>query len=248
MTTTTPSHPTSEGVSVSRSAPTEEGNTWTATDRRIGIWAAWTLFALTLMYVAVMVLGFIAAGGLAAPLVDPAFAIMELLILVQAPLIVVLFGAFHRYAAPRSRGLSLAAFALAVVMAAITLSVHFVLLTVGRQVPSALLPGFERLFSFNWPSVPYALDILAWDYCFGLALLLAAPVFTGGPAERAVRAGLILAGVLCLVGLLGVVTANMQIRNVGIVGYGGVFPVVILLIARVFARTRGGSGTTTAPK
>jgi len=55
---------------------------------------------------------------------------------------------------------------------------------------------------------------------------------------------LILAGVLCLVGLLGVVTANMQIRDVGIVGYGGVFPVVILLIARVFARTRGGSGTT----
>ena len=108
----------------------------------------------------------------------------------QAPLIVLLFGAFHRYAAPHSRSLSLAAFALVVVMAGITLSVHFVLLTVGRQVPSALLPGFERLFSFNWPSVAYALDILAWDYCFGLASLLAAPVFTGRPcgAERFARA------------------------------------------------------------
>jgi hypothetical protein len=177
MTTTTPSHPTSEGVVVSRVAPTEEGNTWTPTDRLIGMWVAWTVFALALIYVAVMALGFIAAGGLDAPLGDPAFAIVELLILVQAPLIVLLFVAFHRYAAPRSRSLRLAAFALVVVMAGMTLSVHFVLLTVGRQVPSALLPGFDRLFSFNWPSVACALDILAWDYCFGLALLLAAPVF-----------------------------------------------------------------------
>ncbi len=247
MTTTTRSHPTSEGVVVSRVAPTEEGNTWTPTDQLIGMWVAWTVFALALIYVAVMALGFIAAGGLDAPLRDPAFAIMELLILVQAPLIVLLFGAVHRYAAPRSRSLSLAAFALVVVMAGMTLSVHFVLLTVGRQVPSVLLPGFDRLFSFNWPSVAYALDILAWDYCFGLALLLAAPVFTGGPAERAVRTGLMLAGVLCLVGLLGVVTANMQIRNVGIVGYGGVFPVVTLLLARLFARPRE-VGRKTAPK
>jgi hypothetical protein len=209
---------------VSLAAPTEEGNKWTPTDQLIGMWVAWTVFALALIYVAVMALGFIAAGSLDAPLVDPAFAIMEMLILVQAPLIVLLFGVFHRYAAPRSRSLSLAAFALVVVMAGITLSVHFVLLTVGRQVPSGLLPGFDRLFSFNWPSVAYALDILAWDYCFGLALLAAAPVFTGGPAERAVRTGLTLAGVLCLAGLLGVVTANMQIRNVGVVGYGGVFP------------------------
>jgi hypothetical protein len=238
MTTRTPSHPISDDVVASRVAPTEEGYTWTPTDRLIGIWVAWSVFGLGVIYVAVMALGFIAAGGLDAPLGDPAFAIMELLILVQAPLIVLLFGAFHRYAAPRCRSLSLAAFALVVVMAGITLSVHFVLLTVGRQVPSTLLPGFDRLFSFNWPSVAYALDILAWDYCFGLALLAAAPVFARGRAERVVSTGLMLAGVLCLVGLLGVVTANMQIRNVGIVGYGVVFPLVTLLIARLFERER----------
>jgi hypothetical protein len=225
------------------SAPIDERNTWTPTDRLIGIWVAWILFALALIYVAVMVLGFMAAGDLDAPIVDPAFAVMEMLILVQAPLIVVLFGVFHRYAAPPSKSFSLAAFALVAVTAGITLSVHFVLLTVGRQVPPSLLPGFDRLFSFNWPSVAYALDILAWDYCFGLALLVAAPVFTGGSAERVVRTGLIIGGVLCLAGLLGVVTANMQIRNVGIVGYGGVFPVVTLLIARLFGRKPAENAT-----
>src|SRR5207247_1667694 len=175
-----------------------------------------TLSALALLYVLTMTAGFIAAGSLDAPLVDPVFAIMELLILVQMPVVLALFTAVHRFAAPANRGLSLTAFGLAVVMAGITLSVHFVLLTVGRQVQPSLLPGFDRHFSFQWPSVAYALDILAWDYCFGLALLFGAFVFTGDGLERVVRMGLIIAGVLCLAGLLGVVTANMQIRNVGI--------------------------------
>jgi hypothetical protein len=215
------SHPQAAGYVVSRSARAEVDHVWTATDQRIGIATAFTLFATALVYVGIMTLGFVAAGGLDAPLVDPVFAIMGLLILVQAPLIVVLFATLCRYAAPAHRSFSLAAFGLALVTAVITLSVHFVLLTVGRQVPPSLLPGFDRYFSFQWPSVAYALYILSWNYCFGLALLVAAAIFTGGRLERAVRPGMIIAGVLCLAGLLGVVTANMQIRNVGIVGYGG---------------------------
>jgi hypothetical protein len=239
MTATTPDKSESAAVVVSRSAPTEDRTTWTPTDRLIGIWVAWSLFALGLTYVAVMAFGFLAARGLdGPPLADPVFAIMELLILVQTPLIVVLFGILHRYAAPSVRSFSLAALVFVAIMACITLSVHFVLLTVGRQVPPSQLPGFDRLFSFNWASVVYALDILAWDYCFGLALLLAALVFRGGPAKRAVRICMMLAGILCLAGLLGVLTANMQIRNVGVAGYGVVFPVVTLLMARAFRHER----------
>jgi cytochrome c oxidase subunit IV len=109
-------------------------------------------------------------------------------------------------------------------------------LTVGRQVDASVMPGFDRFFSFKWPSVVYALDIVACDFCFGLALLLAVPVFVGTGIQRAIRIGLVVAGVLCLAGLLGVVTANMQIRNIGVVGYAIVFPAVTLLIARLFDR------------
>jgi hypothetical protein len=63
-------------------------------------------------------------------------------------------------------------------------------------------------------------------------------VFVGGGIQRAIRIGLILAGVLCLAGLLGVVTANMQIRNIGIIGYAIVFPTVTLLMARLFGGAR----------
>jgi hypothetical protein len=47
--------------------------------------------------------------------VDPAFAVMELLILVEAPLIVLLFAALYHYAAPSRRSFSLAALGLVVV-------------------------------------------------------------------------------------------------------------------------------------
>ena len=50
----------------------------------------------------------------------------------------------------------------------------------------------------------------------------------------AIRTGMTVAGILCLAGLLGVLTADMQVRNFGIAGYGSVFPVVTLLMAHVF--------------
>jgi cytochrome c oxidase subunit IV len=206
------------------------------TDRLFARATALALFGVGLLYILTTTAGFVIVGGLQAPIVDPAYAVMELLILVEAPLIVAPFAAVHRYAAPSRRSFSLAAFGLVVLMTALTLGVHFVLLTVGRQVDPSLMPGFDRFLSFKWPSVVYALDIVAWDFCFGLALLFAALVFTGRGLQRAVRIGLVVAGVLCLAGLLGVVTANMQIRNIGIVGYAIVFPAVTLLIARVFGR------------
>jgi len=209
---------------VRSSASSEVQPVWTRTDRLLATASAWALFGVGLLYILTTTAGFVMAGGLQAPIVDPAFALMELLILVEAPLIVVLFVYLHRYSAPGRRSFSFAAFGLVVVMTALTLGVHFVVLTVGRQVDASVMPGFDRFFSFKWPSVVYALDILAWDFCFGLALLLAAPVFVGTGIQRAIRIGLVLAGVLCLVGLLGVITANMQIRNTGVVGYAIAFP------------------------
>ena len=60
-------------------------------------------------------------------------------------------------------------------MAAITICVHFVVLTIGRQADQTTLPGYRLLFTWTWPSMTYALGIAAWDFCLGFALLLAAP-------------------------------------------------------------------------
>jgi len=47
---------------------------------------------------------------------------------------------------------------------------------------------------------------------------------------------MIASGVLSLAGLSGVVTGDMQLRNIGIVGYVGVFLVVAALLAILFYR------------
>jgi hypothetical protein len=92
------------------------------------------------------------------------------------------------------------------------------------------------LLSFTWPSVPYALDILAWDVFFALGVLFAAPVFSGNRLAASIRVLMIASGVLSLAGLSGVVVSDMRFRMIGVVGYAGVFPVAALLLALFFYR------------
>lgn len=207
----------------------------TRTDRPLGEWTCYLVSAIGVAYLLTMVVGFASQGGLADPMRDPFLAIMELLILVQAPALVLVFAAVYAYASPVRRTLSLSALVLVALMAGITVSVHTVLLTIGRQANEATLPGFALLFSWTWPSMTYALDIVAWDFFLGLALVLAAPVFGQNRLEGWVRKGLLLSGVLCLIGLIGMPLGNMEVRNIGIIGYGVVLPVVTLLMGRVFS-------------
>jgi peptidoglycan/LPS O-acetylase OafA/YrhL len=93
------------------------------------------------------------------------------------------------------------------------------------------------VLSFEWPSVTYALDILGWDVFFPLSMLFAALVFQGSRLATWIRVLMIASGVLSLAGLSGVVAGDMQLRNIGIAGYVGVFLVVATLLAVLFYRT-----------
>jgi hypothetical protein len=194
------------------------------------------------VYAITTVLGFLSLKSPQDPIGDPFFTIMELLIVLIVPLMVISMVAVHAYAAPDAKVYSLAALIFMVLMAGITSGVHFVILTVSRQLEAAGLTWMPLLLSFKWPSVAYALDILAWDWFFALSMLFAAPVFRGGRLEITVRILMIVSGVLSLVGLLGVPLANMQVRNIGIIGYAVVAIVVFMLLGIVFGRTQPGSG------
>ena len=144
----------------------------------------------------------------------------------------------HDSTRPETNVYSLVALVFMTIVAAITTSVHFLVLTVGPQIASAGAPWAPYVFSFTWPSVLYALDILAWDWFFALSLFFASFVFTDGTLERAVRVLLLVSAGLSLAGLLGVPLADMHVRNIGIVGYAVVSPIAFLLIALVFGRDR----------
>jgi hypothetical protein len=211
---------------------------FTLQHRAIGRAAAWLVFLLGVVYAVTTVLGFLSLKSPQDPIGDPYFSIMELLIVLMAPLMVVVMVAVHAYASPEVKAYSFTALIFTILLAGITSSVHFVILTVSRQIEATGLIWAPLFFSFKWPSVAYTLDILAWDWFFALSMLFAAPVFKAGRLETTVRILMIISGILSLVGLIGVPLADMQVRNIGIVGYAGVAPVVFLLLGIIFDRTQ----------
>jgi hypothetical protein len=92
------------------------------------------------------------------------------------------------------------------------------------------------VFSFTWPSFAYALDTLGWDF-FAFSMLFAAPLFCGSRLATWIRVLMVASGMLALAGLSGVAVGDMQLRNIGIVGYVGVFLAVAALLAFLFYRT-----------
>jgi hypothetical protein len=144
--------------------------------------------------------------------------------------------AIHAWASQETKVLSLMALVFMGLLAGLTSSLHFVILTVSRHAAFAGLAWLPLFLSFKWPSVAYALDILAWDVFFPLSVLSAAPVFSGGRLATSIRVLMVVGGVLALGGLSGVIVGDMRLRNIGIVGYAGVFPVTTLLLAILFYR------------
>jgi len=211
--------------------------------RTIGRAAAWGVFVLSVIYAVMLVLGLLSLASPNDPIGDPYFTVLELLIVLMAPLMVVCMVAVHLHTPRERRVYSLAALAFMILLAGITSCVHFVILTVSRPLAAAEPSWATLLLSFRWPSVAYALDILAWDVFFALSMLFAAPLFSVGRLERRIRALMIVAGWLSLAGLIGVPLQDMWVRMIGVVGYAGVAPVAFLLLGVLFGRAgRGEEG------
>lgn len=201
---------------------------------KIGKISCRAVFILGVCYAVTTLLGFISLTSPVEPIGNPYFTIMEILTIVIAPLMAISMTAVHYYASPVDKIYTHLAVFFMFIMAAITSSVHFVILTLSHK---SQFDQMAILFSFNWPSVVYVLDVFAWDWFFALSFLFAAPVFKKGKAERTVRLLLVISGTLSLAGLAGVPFDNMQIRNIGIIGYAVLAPITFLLIGRILGST-----------
>ena len=209
---------------------------FTASARRLGVVSALGTVVLTVTYAVALVAGLLSLESPQQPISGPLFLILEILIILMMPMVVALMVAVHAWASADTKVFSLMALVFVSLLAGLTSSVHFVILTVSRQPAFAELSSMPLFLSFTWPSVSYALDILAWDVFFALAVLFAAPVFSGDRLAASIRVLMIASGVLSLAGLSGVVVGDMRLRNVGILGYVGAFPVAVLLLAILFYR------------
>jgi hypothetical protein len=211
---------------------------FSATVRRLGIFSAVAVIVLGVAYAITLAVGFLFLKSPQQPIGDPMFSILEVLIIVMMPVMVALMAAVHAWAPSHAKTLSLIAVVFMGLLAGVTCTVHFVILTLSRQAAFAGHPWLPLFLSFRWPSVVYALDILGWDFFFPLSMFFAAPVFGGSRLTVWIRILMTASGMLALAGLGGVVAGDMQLRNIGIVGYLGVFLVVACLLAVLFSQAR----------
>ena len=220
-----------------------EINTWTANDRRIGMWSAAAIVVLSLMYIGTGVVWLLynmqTARARALEPAEPFLAILEILIVLCTPAFVALFAAIHAYAPPDRKTCSFAAFGFGVLLSGITGVVHFAQLTAIRRTGNRTI---AEVFSLHDPSgrlAPMlAVDLVAWDFFLGFALLFAAPIFKGDKLQTAVRAFMTLSGLLCLIGTAGPASGELRFQYPAILGYAFVFPFVCLLLAILFARSK----------
>ena len=157
-----------------------------------------------------------------------------MLTILSALALVMLMVAIHACAPAHARTFSMTTLGWMLGMAALTMSVHIIQLTVARRIDPSTVPGFDRLFGWHWPSLMWGFEITAWDLLLGLSLVCAAPVFAGRRYATA-RRGLLVSGVLCLAGLLGPALNVIAWRELGIFGYAVVLPLTCLALSRALS-------------
>lgn len=203
---------------------------------RLAVAAGYALGVLSLAYAVVLAVGLFTLPSPGHQIQDPWFTLMEMLILAITPTMVAFTVGLHAVASAERKSFALLSVIFMSMCAVLTCSVHFTVLTLSRQPAFAAAEWTPLVFSFAWPSAAYAVDILAWDVFFPLGALFAAlAVQVTGP-ERLARSLFLGSAGLAFLGLAGVPLANMNIRNIGIIGYVVLFPIAAVQLARIFRR------------
>lgn len=206
---------------------------------RLGVVAGSAVAVLCLAYAVVLSVGLLALPSPDQQIQDPWFTIMELLIIGIAPAMVAFTVALHAWVPPGRKAIALLSVVFMGMCAVVTCSVHFAVLFLSREPAFAADVWARQVFSFTWPSVAYALDIMAWDLFFPLSALFAALCIQGTGHASLVRGLLFASAGLAFLGLMGIPLANMSVRNIGIVGYALLFPIAAALSAVDFYRAGG---------
>jgi hypothetical protein len=207
---------------------------FTSTARRLGLYSTIATALLIIAYAVTLSIGLASLKSPQEPIGEPMFSILEILIIAMMPAMVAVMAAVHAWAPVRLKSLSFVAVIFMALVAGVTCCLHFAIFTVSHQPVFAEQSWAPLFFNFTWPSLAYAIDITAWDIFFPISILFAAMVFSGSRLANWVRWTMVVSGILSFAGLLGVAYANMQLRNIGIVGYVGVFLVADVMLVFLF--------------
>jgi len=152
--------------------------------------------------------------------------------------LVPLWAAIHASNPEETRVLSLTSLAFVILFSATTSINRWVHLTVVRQALAAnATQGLDWFTPYGRHSIMYALEILAYGWFLGLALLSLAPVFgRAGRLARCLFWSLLISGLLCLAGGMGQLTGIDELLMVGMAGWALGLGLINVLLAAWFFR------------
>src|SRR5271157_146314 len=203
----------------------------------LGFWSAGILTVTGIVYL-IVVGAYLAAHGFVLPPTGALQLFGGTITILDAAVLVVLMASIHEVTPARMRILSRLAMIFTVLFCAMVSINRFAQLSVVRQrISSGETEGISWFLAYGLHSVMLSLEILGWGFFLGIACLFAAPIFSAGRLELAIRWLFVLYGVLGLVTAVAFALAS-PIAAVGFFAWGIVLPVATALLTVFFRRAR----------
>lgn len=203
----------------------------------LGLWSAVAVTVLGILYFACIV-GAILTGGMTLPPPNWLQLAGGLVSLLSCPLLVALMAALHAVTPPVKRVLSLTALGFTLLFAAFVSINRFTQFGAVRQsLVAGTTVGIDWFLPYGERSVMLGLEIAGWGWFLGLALLAAAPLFSGDRSARWLRGLCLLYAALGIVAAIGFLLAS-PVSAVGFVAWGFVLFFITGLLAARFRRER----------
>jgi len=156
--------------------------------------------------------------------------------LIVCPVIVMVMASLHTVTPPEKKIFSQGGLAFTVLFA-ISVSINrFTQLGVVRQsVASGNVEGLNWFLPYADHSVMFGLEMLGWGWFLGLAMLIAAPIFSGGRLQLWLRWLMVSYGVLGLISAVSYLIGS-PLASIGFVAWGLILFIITGLLTVYFKK------------
>jgi hypothetical protein len=208
----------------------EGSNQWTA---KLGYASASIATVGGVIYFLV-ILVLILTGGFTFPPAQWVQIFGGVISLLFCPVLVVVMACLYAASPSEKKAFSLSSLAFTILFAVSVSINRFTQLGVVQQrTASGALDGIDWFLAYGGQSAMFGLEIMGWAWFLGLAMFLAAPIFSGGGLQRWLRGLTLLYGVLGMISAVGFLLASPLV-SVGFAAWGLVLYIITGLLAVYF--------------
>jgi hypothetical protein len=220
----------SKKPNLSKTALQIEENSWAYS---VGFWSALINTVGGIIYF-LFIFGMIVTGQFTFPPSGGIQLFGGIISLIFCPLIVILMASLHTVTVPEKKVFSQISLAFALLFA-ISVSINrFTQLGAVRQsIAAGTTEGLNWFLPYGDHSVMLGLEIMGWGWFLGLALLMAAPIFSEGKLQGWIKWLMVLYGVLGIISAVGYLLAS-PISAIGFIAWGLVLFIITGLMMVYF--------------